>query len=66
MNVWMSPRKARNECGISAAMLSRLIKQGLVSVRQLPGGRPQVNVAELKEIVEQSTRRRAQTVGMEA
>jgi hypothetical protein len=54
---WENPRKAASKCDVSVPVVKRLMRQELVSVRRIPGGRPEVDVNELRQVIEQATRR---------
>jgi len=55
-NQFISLRKAADLLGANRTRINALIKDGTLTVRQIPGGYPQVSRAEIQELSVQSTR----------
>lgn len=53
---WISQREARARLGIGIRRLARLIAEGYVGVRELPGGSPLLSREDVDRLAEASTR----------
>jgi hypothetical protein len=54
--MYVSPRQASLQRDVSRPVIKRLVKQGLIGTRRLPGGRIEVNIQDLDRVLVQSTR----------
>ena len=57
MSHWTSLARAAKLCNVSPSITKRLVQDGIIHVRRLPGGRPQVNTAEIRIVLANHTRR---------
>jgi excisionase family DNA binding protein len=48
---WISLSRARELTGVGPMTLKRLIDEGLISVRKLPGGRPRLRRSDVETLL---------------
>ena len=55
-DTWVTMKAAAREMGVSVSVVRRLMAERSMTVRQIPGSRPLVRLAEAREIAQRFTR----------